>query len=102
MRDAELREKRKLDSENEVRLGMLKNHLADNGFVLSEVDLNASFGASRDRLHDLQLKLQQTIRQHEEMEMGLQEILREKGRCRAEVDDAEFGIGVDEKCSGSF
>ncbi|KAG8959406.1 Negative regulator of mitotic exit, partial [Tulasnella sp. 419] len=78
MRDAELREKSKLASENEVRLGMLKNYLADNGLVLSEDDLNASSGTSGGRLHDLQLKLQQKTRQHEETEMRLQEILREK------------------------
>ncbi|KAG8916190.1 Negative regulator of mitotic exit, partial [Tulasnella sp. 418] len=57
---------------------MLKNYLADDGPVLSEDNLNASSGVSGGRSHDLQLRLQQKTRQHEETEIRLQEVLLEK------------------------
>ncbi|KAG8945450.1 hypothetical protein FRC03_001724 [Tulasnella sp. 419] len=75
---------------------MLKNYLANNGLVLSEDNLNVSPGASRGRLHDLQLKLQKTG-QHEETSGDSSR----EGRCRVEVDDVKFGNGADDKCSRS-
>ncbi|KAG8942442.1 hypothetical protein FRC03_003195 [Tulasnella sp. 419] len=76
---------------------MLKNYLADNGLVLSEDNLNVSSGASRGRLHDLQLKLQQKTGQHEKTSGDSSR----EGRCRVEVDDVKFGNGADDKCSRS-
>lgn len=78
-RDGELREKSKLASETEIRLAMLRNYLADSGLVVDEDELSSSQGSSSGaRLQQLQSQLQQSKQAMEDMDLRLQDALRDR------------------------
>lgn len=65
-KDTELREKMKALSEVEVRLGTLRNYLAENGIVVDEEEVNKKTEEGPSRLYELEQKLTERTRLHEE------------------------------------
>ncbi|KAF8578415.1 hypothetical protein K439DRAFT_1362232 [Ramaria rubella] len=65
-KDAELREKMRALSEVEVRLSTLRNYLAENGLVVDEDEMNNQAGEGPSRLYELEEKLAERTRLHEE------------------------------------
>ena len=86
-REAELRDKSRLCSETETRLGMLKNYLADAGLMVDEDDLSSSqaSGSGGSRLQQLQTQLQQSKQAIEDLEMRCHDALREKADSDSQV-----------------
>ncbi|KDQ63357.1 hypothetical protein JAAARDRAFT_375900 [Jaapia argillacea MUCL 33604] len=80
VKDAELRQKAKDASEAEVRLVMLRNYLAENGIVAEES------GDGSTRLDDLENRLEERIRLHEESERQLEVVSRQKRDVEAQVE----------------
>jgi len=89
VKDSELRDKSRSASDAQVRLGMLRSYLADNGMVIDEDDMNQNGGQAPGsggaRLRDVENKLQQRIRQHEETELRLQSAIREKQDAQSQI-----------------
>jgi chromosome segregation ATPase len=85
-RDVELRDKAREASEATVRLGMLRNYMAESGIGLSEDDLgDRSNGDALSRVAELETKLAERIRQHEQAERELESALRRKRDAEAQA-----------------
>jgi chromosome segregation ATPase len=65
-KDIELQEKMRNLSEIEVRLSTLRNYLAENGIVVDEDEMNNSAGEGPSRVYELEQKLLERTRLHDE------------------------------------
>lgn len=85
-REAELRDKSKTAAESEVRLGMLRNYLSDNGLVIDEDEVASSQGSSgSSRLQQLQNQLRETKQLLEDTEIRAQDTLRDKADLESQL-----------------
>ena len=84
-KDTELREKTRNLSEVEVRLSTLRNYLAENGIVVDEDEMNNKAGEGPSRLYELEQKLSERTRLHEEavQQLGLANQRHEDAVARA-------------------
>jgi hypothetical protein len=87
LKESELREKFKESSDTEVRLGMLRNYLAENGLAPDSDDSNAKSGeSSSSRFMQLESKLAERSRLQEKTERDLQSALAQKQQAEAQVE----------------
>jgi chromosome segregation ATPase len=87
VRDSELREKSKVASEADVRLGMLRNVLADRGIIIDEKDIGSKASdASATRIAELETQLADSERHYDELERDMKEALRQKQTAVEKVD----------------
>jgi chromosome segregation ATPase len=77
-KDAELRSLTRGNSEVTVRLGMLRNHLVENGIVLDENELSSPGAGPSARVLDLQNQLSELTRTQEDLEQELDAALEQK------------------------
>jgi chromosome segregation ATPase len=85
-REMELRDKIKEAQDANVRLGMLRNYLKDNGVALDEDGRGSpSTGEVAARLAELEAKLRERIRLHEEMERELAQAVRRRRDAEAQA-----------------
>ncbi|TFK36888.1 hypothetical protein BDQ12DRAFT_754358 [Crucibulum laeve] len=86
-REASLREKSKEASEAGVRLVTLRNYLAENGFSINDEEpLSRANGTISPAVSELENKLMERTRLHENAERELQQALRRKRDAEAQVD----------------
>lgn len=85
-RDAELRERSKQASDAEVRLAMLRNYLADSGMIVDEDDLGTKFGDAPSRVSELENKLAERTRLHEQAVRELEMTTRSKEEMEAQAN----------------
>ncbi|THH11891.1 hypothetical protein EW146_g7884, partial [Bondarzewia mesenterica] len=86
---AEVRQKAKEASDAELRLGMLRNYLAENDIVLDNDGLPASSskdGGASSRVAELEGRLAEYTRAHEKTERELQIVSRQKRDVEAQVN----------------
>jgi chromosome segregation ATPase len=85
-KEMELRSKGREHSEANLRLGMLRNYLADNGMVVDESDLASSSGSGRSaRVMQLQDDLAEQSRIRDEAERELDTVLQQKQDAEAQI-----------------
>lgn len=85
-REAELRDKSKAAAEGEVRLGMLRNYLSDNGLVIDEDELTSPQGSSNSsRLQQLQNQLRDTKQLMEDTDIRYQDAIRDKADAESQL-----------------
>ncbi|TFK56590.1 hypothetical protein OE88DRAFT_37246 [Heliocybe sulcata] len=81
-KESELRQKAKDAADADIRLSTLRNYLAENGIIPEE---DNSEGLSR--LEELENKLEETARSHEQAEQELDLMSRQKQDAEAEVNE---------------
>lgn len=84
-RDGELREKTRAMAEADVRLTTLRNYLADNGIIVDEEKVDSLAGETPARLYELQQKLTEQTRLHEEISRELDIVNQQKEDAEAQV-----------------
>ncbi|KAG9085142.1 Negative regulator of mitotic exit [Ceratobasidium sp. 370] len=87
MKEAAVRERANAASSAEVRLGMLRKYLVDNGVVIDEEDINSE-GEGRGgviRIQQLENELRERVRLHQDAERELQEVHRRRDDAEAQV-----------------
>ncbi|KAG9127384.1 Negative regulator of mitotic exit [Ceratobasidium sp. 392] len=87
MKEAAVRERASAASSAEIRLGMLRNYLVDNGIVLDEEDINSE-GEGRGggvRIQQLENELRERVRLHQDAERELQDVHRRRDDAEAQV-----------------
>ena len=77
-KDSELRDKTKETSDSEVRLGMLRNYLAENGLAPDTDELSSKSGDSSSRVTQLESKLAERSKLQERAERDLTAALNQK------------------------
>ena len=78
VKESELRDKTKETSDAELRLGMLRNYLAENGLAPDTDDLNSKAGDSSSRVAQLESKLAERSKLQERAERDLTAALNQK------------------------
>ena len=78
IKDSELRDKTKENSDSEVRLGMLRNYLAENGLAPDTDELSSKTGDSSSRVTQLESKLAERSKLQERAERDLTAALNQK------------------------
>lgn len=86
-KESELRQKTKEAADADIRLGTLRNYLAENGIIAEE---DNSEGLSR--LEELENKLEETARLHEQAERELDVISRQKRDAEAQVNELSIEL----------
>ncbi|KAJ1301808.1 hypothetical protein OPQ81_009036 [Rhizoctonia solani] len=81
MKEAAVRERASAASSAEVRLGMLRKYLVDNGIVVDEEDINAD-NESRGGM-DLERELQDANRRREDAEARIQHLAQQLERAKS-------------------
>lgn len=87
MKEAAVRERASAASSAEVRLGMLRKYLVDNGIVVDEEDINSE-GEGRSgivRIQQLENELRERVRLHQDAERELQDVHRRREDAEAHV-----------------
>ncbi|KAG9091429.1 Negative regulator of mitotic exit [Ceratobasidium sp. UAMH 11750] len=87
MKEAAVRERASAASSAEVRLGMLRKYLVDNGIVVDEEDVNSE-GEGRGgviRIQQLENELRERVRLHQDAERELQDVHRRRDDAEAQV-----------------
>ena len=77
-KESELRDKTKETSDAELRLGMLRNYLAENGLAPDTDELNSKTGDSSSRVAQLESKLAERSKLQERAERDLTAALNQK------------------------
>ncbi|KAJ7783574.1 hypothetical protein DFH07DRAFT_727086 [Mycena maculata] len=77
-REAQLGDRSKESSDATVRLGMLRNYLAENGIGVDEDSRSRAQGATSPQVTELESKLAERTRLHENAERELAQVLRRK------------------------
>ena len=77
-KESELRDKTKESSDSELRLGMLRNYLAENGLAPDTDELNSKAGDSSSRVSQLESKLAERSKLQERAERDLTAALNQK------------------------
>ncbi|KAG8722745.1 Negative regulator of mitotic exit [Ceratobasidium sp. 395] len=88
MKEAAVRERAGAASSAEVRLGMLRKYLVDNGIVIDEEDINSEGESGRGgvvRIQQLENELRERARLHQDTERELQEVHRRRDDAEAQV-----------------
>jgi len=78
IKESELRDKTKETSDTEVRLGMLRNYLAENGLAPDTDELSSKTGDSSSRVAQLESKLAERSKLQERAERDLTAALNQK------------------------
>ncbi|KZT35634.1 hypothetical protein SISSUDRAFT_990233 [Sistotremastrum suecicum HHB10207 ss-3] len=71
-RDAELQDKLRAGTQSELKLDMLRNYLADHGFVVDDETLGSAKSGRANRIFELENQLSERTRLHEEALHDLQ------------------------------
>lgn len=86
-RDSDLRAKAKETSEVNLRLGTLRNYLAENGIVVDESEIPSTQGAGTSaRVAQLQDQLAEQTHLYDEAERELETVLQQKQDAEAQID----------------
>ncbi|KAI0066487.1 hypothetical protein BV25DRAFT_1820444 [Artomyces pyxidatus] len=86
VRDSEFQQKSKDAADAELRLGMLRNYLAENDIVLDNDGLPAKSDEASSRVAELETKLAQYSRMQEKAERELETVVRQKRDAEAQVN----------------
>jgi len=78
VKESELKDKVKEASDTEVRLGMLRNYLAENGLAPDTDELNSKAGDSSSRVAQLESKLAERSKLQERAERDLSAAINQK------------------------
>lgn len=87
MKEAAVRERASAASSAEVRLGMLRKYLVDNGLVVDEEDINSDSEGRGGmiRVQQLENELRERMRLHQDTERELQDVSRRRDDAEAQV-----------------
>jgi chromosome segregation ATPase len=86
-KEAQLRTTGRDHSETTVRLGMLRNYLAENGIVVDDSELSSSPGqGSSTRVRELQDELDELARSHDETERELDAVMQQKQDAEGKIE----------------
>ncbi|KIJ46380.1 hypothetical protein M422DRAFT_66743 [Sphaerobolus stellatus SS14] len=98
-RDAELRDKSRALAEVEVRLSTLRNYLAENGLLIDEEEISNLAGETPARLYELEQKLAEQTRMHDDVVRQLDTVIQQKQEAEARV--AALSSRIDQGQTGS-
>ncbi|QRV83089.1 cell polarity protein [Ceratobasidium sp. AG-Ba] len=87
MKEAAVRERASAASSAEVRLGMLRKYLVDNGLVIDEEDINSESEGRGGiiRIQQLENELRERMRLHQDAERELTDVHRRREDAEAQV-----------------
>lgn len=85
-KDSDLRTQAREMSEVNLRLGTLRNYLAEQGIVPDDSGMSTPGAGSSARMAQLQNQLAESTRRHEEAERELETVLQQKQDAEAQID----------------
>jgi chromosome segregation ATPase len=89
VKETELRTTAKEQADASVRLGMLRNYLAENGIVVDDSEMSSPSGSSSSRVLELQNQLADLSHNNEEIERELDDVLQQKQEAEEHVQQLQ-------------